>query len=159
MSDLRISLSKFAHRADDSGRSDENRDYADPHNFHCPSQPSSDDHAAWTMAQARALVAARNEYKNRRQREKVFGRNLFGDPVWDMLLDLFIAASEGRRESVSSTCIAAAVPATTALRYLAQMVKLGLVRRTPHPTDARCNYLELTKPGYDKMLSYFAVVS
>src|SRR3546814_1843272 len=41
------------------------------------------------------------------------------DPAWDMLLDLYLAAERNTRPvSISSLCIASAVPATTALRWI-----------------------------------------
>ena len=39
---------------------------------------------------------------------------LFGDPAWDMLLDLTAARAEHTRVSVTSLCIASAVPPTGA---------------------------------------------
>src|SRR5690606_396517 len=52
----------------------------------------------------------------RRLRDQFFRGELFADPAFDTLLDLYAARLEGRRVAVSSLCIAASVPATTALR-------------------------------------------
>lgn len=114
------------------------------------------DPGAWTRDEALALVDARIEYRARRKREFVFGDGLFADPVWDILLDLFIARSEGRKVSVSSACIASMVPATTALRHIANMAAGGLIERSRHPKDNRCSYLNLSDTAYDKMLLYFS---
>jgi hypothetical protein len=43
-------------------------------------------------------------------REQFFGPDLFADPAWDILLDLYAARLEQQRVAVSSLCIAAAVP-------------------------------------------------
>lgn len=43
--------------------------------------------------------------------------DLFGEPAWDMIVDLFIAAEENKTVSVSSLCIDASVPMTTVLRW------------------------------------------
>lgn len=51
----------------------------------------------------------------RRARDDVFGKDLFADPAWDILLDLAIARAENKQVSVTSLCIASGVPATTAL--------------------------------------------
>ena len=51
---------------------------------------------------------------NRQARARLFDAELFGDPAWDMLLDLTAAHGEGAQVSVTSLCIAASVPATTA---------------------------------------------
>jgi hypothetical protein len=60
----------------------------------------------------RAVIQAR------RLRSRYFSEELFADPAWDMLLDLLQAEIAHLRVPVSSLCIAAAVPATTALRWL-----------------------------------------
>ena len=54
-----------------------------------------------------------------------FYESIFADPAWDMLLDLMEAEIEQPRVAVSSLCIAAAVPATTALRWLKTLTEPG----------------------------------
>lgn len=101
------------------------------------------------------LKLAKRAYRCRRQREVLFGSQLFADPAWDVLLDLFIAAQENRRVSVKSACVAASVPSTTALRYIGQLVEQGLVERQAHPTDSRSTHLTLTDLGRARMADYF----
>ena len=101
------------------------------------------------------LKAAQEAYITRRLRDEIFGGRLFADPSWDILLDLFIASHEGENVSVSSACIAASVPSTTALRHIAHLVDIGLVLRRPHPRDSRSTYLELSKEGAAKMNAFF----
>ena len=67
----------------------------------------------------------RSTIKSRRMRNEVFGDNLFGEPAWDMLLDLYASHLEQKRVSVSSLQIASAVPGTTALRVDAAAGGLG----------------------------------
>ena len=98
------------------------------------------------------LEAARETYETRRMRERIFGTGLFADPSWDILLDLFISKREGRKVTISSACIAASAPTTTATRHISHLVQVGLVKRIPHPSDARSAYLELT-PGAEAKLS------
>ena len=97
------------------------------------------------------LALAESIYRFRRVRDEVFGEGSFSDPRWDMLLDLFISAEKGRRVSVSSACIGAAAPATTALRHLSALVKEGLVERRRHEADARVVNVELTAEGWEKV--------
>jgi DNA-binding MarR family transcriptional regulator len=59
------------------------------------------------------------------------------------LLDLFAARLEKRSVAVSSLCIAAAVPPTTALRWIKTLTDLGLLVRTADPQDGRRVYIEL----------------
>lgn len=59
--------------------------------------------------------ALRVMIRARRLRANFFPADLFADPAWDMLLDLLQAELVQHRVPVSSLCLAAAVPATTAL--------------------------------------------
>lgn len=99
---------------------------------------------------------AREIYRSRRTRARVFSDDaLFGEPAWDMLLDLFIAEAEGKQLSVTAACIGAAVPTSTALRWLVILEERGLVRRENDPRDARRVFLHLTSEGYARMTAYF----
>ncbi|MCT2401062.1 MarR family transcriptional regulator [Novosphingobium mangrovi (ex Huang et al. 2023)] len=103
---------------------------------------------------------ARQTYDDRRRRAKIFrSEDLFGEPAWDILLDLFVAAKERRRLSVTSACIGAAVPSTTALRWIAILEKKGLLVREADPGDARRVYVKLSAHGYGAMLEYFSSAS
>ncbi len=94
--------------------------------------------------------------KLRRRREAFFDAELLADPAWDILLDLLAARLEGKSVSVSSLCIAAAVPATTALRWITGMTESGMLVRRQDPTDARRVFIELSEADAEKMLEYFA---
>jgi DNA-binding MarR family transcriptional regulator len=93
---------------------------------------------------------------NRQARTRFFDAELFGEPAWDMLLDLTAAHGEGVRVSVTSLCIAAGVPATTALRWLTQMVESGIFVRVPDPADRRRAFIVLSDRSLTAMASYFA---
>lgn len=80
---------------------------------------------------------ARKMLARRRRREQVFGPDLFGEPIWDMMLDLFANAAEGRSVSISSLCIASGVPTTSALRYITLLVDRGLLLRSQDAHDGR----------------------
>lgn len=94
---------------------------------------------------ARALI------RLRRHRDRQLGSDLFADPAWDMLLDLFVNADEQRDISASSLCIAAAVPSTTALRYITMMEKRGMVARRKDPLDNRRVFIFLTPEWHAKV--------
>jgi DNA-binding MarR family transcriptional regulator len=93
---------------------------------------------------------------NRQARARFLDPELFGDPAWDMLLDLTAAHGEGARVSVTSLCIAAGVPATTALRWLTQMVESGIFLRLPDPADRRRAFIALSERALAAMAGYFA---
>ena len=99
-------------------------------------------------SQVRALI------KRRRDRERYFPQDLFSDPAWDMLLDLTAARLERRQVSVSSLCIAAAVPTTTALRWIRNLCELGLFLRAVDPDDLRRGLISLSDEAADRMLAY-----
>jgi len=94
----------------------------------------------------------------RRLRARYFQEDLFADPAWDMLLDLLQAEIAQLRVPVSSLCIAAAVPATTALRWLKTMVQQGLFIRRADPHDGRRVFVELAPQASRALRSYFAEV-
>lgn len=110
---------------------------------------SAQDHPYW-------LELARRAYSDRRRRAKYFDASLFGEPAWDLLLDLFIAEKEGRRVSVTSACIGAAVPSTTALRWILVLENEDLVWRENDPKDARRAFLHLTAKAYTQMIEYLS---
>jgi hypothetical protein len=92
-----------------------------------------------------ALAAmARGYLKVRRLRESMLGADLFSDPAWDLLLDLFASEVEGKRVCVSSATIAANVPATTGLRWLELLMKHHLAVRHRDESDGRRSFVKLT---------------
>lgn len=91
----------------------------------------------------------------RRKREAIFGQDLFADPAWDVLLELYAAKLAQRRVPTSELCKAAAVPGTTALRWIEKLDRLALVRRLADPLDARRVFVELTPRATAAMESYF----
>lgn len=89
--------------------------------------------------------AIRTVIRARRAREQFFRSDLFADPAWDILLDLAAARKEGRGVSVSSLCIAAAVPPTTALRWIKALAEEGLLLRHADPSDGRRVFISLAE--------------
>jgi DNA-binding MarR family transcriptional regulator len=94
----------------------------------------------------------------RRLRARFFSEELFADPAWDMLLDLLQAEIRQLRVPVSSLCIAASVPATTALRWLKTLVTQGLFIRRADPHDGRRVFVELAPDASVALRRYFAEV-
>jgi predicted transcriptional regulator len=100
----------------------------------------------------------RSVIRARRLRARYFPENLFADPAWDMMLDLLQAEISHLRVPVSSLCIAAAVPATTALRWLKTLVQEGLFVRRPDPHDGRRIFVELAPQSSQALRRYFTEV-
>ncbi|MDJ0977541.1 MAG: winged helix DNA-binding protein [Erythrobacter sp.] len=100
---------------------------------------------------------ARSAYAKRRKRTSIFGdTELFGEPGWDILLDLYIAQAEDKPVSVSSACIGSASPPTTGLRWLGVLADQGLVEREHDPDDQRRVLVRLTPKALEAMDTYFA---
>ena len=101
----------------------------------------------------------RKAIRARRLRNRPFPDLLFEDPAWDMLLDLYAARLERAQVSVSSLCIAAAVPPSTALRWISKMTEDGLFVREPDPFDRRRAFMALSDDTVEKMDRYFATLA
>lgn len=86
----------------------------------------------------------RHVYALRRLRSRLLPPELFADPCWDMLIDLYIANLDGRQISVSSACLASCTTPTTGLRHLRTMESLDLVERHRDPSDGRRMFVSLT---------------
>lgn len=97
----------------------------------------------------------RRVIRQRQLRARFLDGELFADPAWDMLLDLTAARIEGQRVSVTSLCIAANVPPTTALRWIGQMVEAGLFERVHDETDRRRVFIALSDKAETAMARYF----
>jgi DNA-binding MarR family transcriptional regulator len=91
----------------------------------------------------------------RRMRDQYFDSSLFADPAWDMLLDLLAAGLEETQVAVSSLCIAASVPPTTALRWIKAMTDHGLFERCADPDDGRRIFIRLAPSAVNGMARYF----
>lgn len=100
-------------------------------------------------ATVRLLIRAR------RLREQFFAPALFADPAWDMLLDLMAARLEGQPVAVSSLCIAAAVPPTTALRWIRALQDSRLIEREADPGDRRRVFIRLAEQAATALARYF----
>ena len=98
---------------------------------------------------AAAAAHARRIYAQRRLRTNAFGQDadLFGEPCWDMMLDLYVQQASGKRITVSDLCLAAAVPLTTALRWVGTLEGRGLLRRRIDVSDRRRSFVNLTSKG------------
>ncbi len=109
-------------------------------------QPDNDDFQDLTLSKI-----ARQLLKLRRDRQRIFSADIFGEPAWDMLLDMFVQHADGKRISVKSLCIGSGVPNTTALRWISVLVAEGFLMREPSYIDRRITYIYLTRKGYESI--------
>jgi len=106
-------------------------------------------------AEASAHIAKRY-LRARRERARLFPEELFADPAWDILLDLYVAQANKQRISISAACIASGVPSTTGLRWIGRLEELGLVRRNDDPNDRRRAYIALTPTAVSRVERWIA---
>ena len=113
-------------------------------------------HAGAQFHNRSAALAVATEIRNRARRATLMPSDLFADPAWDMLLELYRGALHQFRVSISRLCIASHVPASTALRWINHLETIGLVERRPDMFDARRSSISLTVQGESAMHSYFS---
>lgn len=100
------------------------------------------------------LLLANWLYWSRQNRPGAEDSRLFGEPAWDMVLDLYIHQAKGRPTSITGACIGSHAPATTALRYIDLLCEMGWVEKIPDDNDRRRSLLALTAKAKDDMNSY-----
>lgn len=102
------------------------------------------------------LTIAEASYVSRRRRDRFFPGTLFGEPAWDILLDLFLQGQRGVPVSISSACLAGGTAPTTGLRWLSVLEDNGLVERERNTSDGRMSWIRLSRKGTEQMQAYLA---
>jgi DNA-binding MarR family transcriptional regulator len=95
-------------------------------------------------------VFARHLFNERRLRDRAFDARLFGEPSWDILLDLFASEAEGKPVSATSAALAGSVPVSSGLRSITRLEESGLVAREPGQHRRSVN-VRLTEMGRGRM--------
>lgn len=98
-----------------------------------------------------ALETAKRALAIRRRRERLFGPGLFSEPVWDILLELYVARAEECDVPVGNACLAASVPMTSALRWCQLLQDRHILCRARDPRDGRRVLLRLTDDSFDRL--------
>jgi DNA-binding MarR family transcriptional regulator len=91
-------------------------------------------------------------------RSDFFRSDLFGEPAWDILLDLYQSELAQRRVAVNAVCVGSGVAPTTAIRWLQTLENEGLVRRTPDPMDGRRVFVSLTDAALRRLDRLFGAL-
>ncbi|PTS79769.1 MarR family transcriptional regulator [Sphingomonas sp. HMWF008] len=99
---------------------------------------------------------AKELYVARRRRQEFLPEvsDLFHEPVWDMLLDLFVAGQRGDYISISSACIGSAAPSSTALRMIGVLEERAAILIEPDPFDRRRRFVKLSPAIQQQMADY-----
>lgn len=91
----------------------------------------------------------------RRLHKAHFSSSQLSGPIWDMMLDMMLADSNGRELSASDLATGAGVPLSSGLRMIAALERLGLATRSIDDRDRRRSIVRLTDAGTERMASYF----
>lgn len=91
----------------------------------------------------------------RRLRSQYFPSDLFSDPCWEMLLDLYDAHLSRAEVTVTSLGAASGVPQTTALRRMDTLQSHGLISRSDDKDDQRRTIIRLTTAGLAAVERFF----
>lgn len=103
-----------------------------------------------------SLVAwAREILVDRRRRYQAFGKAMFGEPAWEILLLLYVLQS-GSRTTVSRLADLSGATKSTALRWIDYLESQRWIQREPHPTDKRAVFIDLTRRGREALEVYLS---
>jgi len=102
------------------------------------------------------LCEARMEVARRRGRRSIFEiSDIFADPAWDILLELFIADATNSKLSVTAVGLESGVAMATVIRWISILENHGLVRRTADLSDKRRIWVSMSNKGRNIMRRYF----
>jgi len=90
------------------------------------------------------------------RRQLVGSPELFGEPAWDMLIDLFIHACKGQQLSMSSLCATAGIPTSSAMKLAQRLCEAGILERTPDIFDGRRTLMKIAPEVAHRLRAYFA---
>lgn len=95
--------------------------------------------------------------RSRRERARYFPGDLFSEPAWDIMLELLRSEIKGERVTLSELSVAAGVPTTTALRWIATMFQRGMLVRECDRFDGP-TFVKLEAETSGSLRRYFAEV-
>ena len=87
----------------------------------------------------------------RRARSSIFGGDLFSDPAWDILLELYAAKLGHRKTSLEDLARSSGTPLSTTGRWVAALDGHGLAQQVRDPTKGACTRICLTAEGVSRM--------
>lgn len=123
-----------------------------------PVQPRIDVAVCGTPAEADNLLLGAELaawlFMARRLREEVLGADLFSDPAWDIILDVYAASARGEKVQISSLSPMSGVPSSTARRWAHKLIKRGLLERERDARDNRLTFVRLSRDGHARILSF-----
>jgi len=110
-------------------------------------------HANRRPNRAVLIEEARIVLYERRRRAEIFGKSMFGEPAWDMLLNLYTA--QNMTLTVGRLVTLVGKPKTTLLRWAAYLQEKRLIARRDDPKDRRLVWIDLADRGQELLDVYF----
>ncbi len=95
-------------------------------------------------------ILAQRIFQSRRNRQRHFSDELFGEPAWDMLLAAYWLPTTGVELTVLGLCGEASASKTTAWRALERLIELKFIE-TQGGKDRRSTKVMLTTEGRDRI--------
>ena len=102
------------------------------------------------------IARARRAFLNRGRRSKLFGKEMFGEHGWDILLALYMMEANGPRQTVGSLRDLTHASAGATNRWLDYLEDHKLVVREENPVDKRSTLVRLTPKARDLLDTYFS---
>jgi DNA-binding MarR family transcriptional regulator len=94
-------------------------------------------------------------FENKRLRYIIVSQDLFSDPYWDILVELFNARLRGKNLTVSAVATAGNMPPTTGLRYLDSLLSMEYIYRERDEWDGRKVFIRLSDKAFLLLKEYF----
>lgn len=108
----------------------------------------------------RALEAAQKALRDRQLRTDFVGNaEMFGEPAWDILLDLFIRQTNDEATCKLPANIGPDTRPSTVLRWLNVLQQNDLLRFESDPSDQSHHLIRLTPAGYEGMMRYLETIT
>jgi Fic family protein len=101
------------------------------------------------------LARARAIFSHRRKRIEIFGKGMFGEPGFEMLLLLYIAQSANRYTAGQLGQLSGA-SRSTASRWIDYLERQEWIEKMPHPNDLRLAFVKLTAKGIERIELYLS---
>lgn len=116
---------------------------------------SPDSDPRWGDGDAAVANARATARRMLLRRQLIGAEELFGDPAWEMLIDLFIHEAEGKPLSISSLCVTSSIPMSSALRLVQKLCDAGILLRMPDLMDGRRSFIRLAPAVSHRIRAYF----
>ena len=94
----------------------------------------------------------------RRQRYEEFHPRMFGEPAWDMLLELYVRETSGSSSTAEHLQLASGTAPSTAGRWLQYLAEEGLIARRNRPLNGGGILVELTDHGREALDQYLTSI-